>query len=190
MLQNRKIEILSKEVCPGWIDRAPANAWAIIYKAQTQDINATTAKGIQRTSEALENRAKRLKPAHMTGPGTPDDTLDTENPLETDHVSETETEQGPENTRVNRNTPDSPGTHWQDEGERENPAKRPHTENTARSARLDGGVTDTENDYTTQNWTQHTHTQQDSDKLENLMGTTNACLRGELHQVPANDASG
>ena len=56
------------------------------------------------------------------------------------------------------NTPDSPGNHWQNEGELENPAKRPHTENTARTARPNGGETDTENDYTTQNWTQHTHT--------------------------------
>ena len=153
MLQNRKIETLSKEVCPGWIDWAPANAWSIIYKARAQDINATTAKGIQRASEALENRAKRLKPAHMTGPMTQGHDQDT---------GDCDTDQGSDASMANRSKQESPGTHWQDEGEQENPAKRPHIENNTGEAGFDNRNTDTGIEHMTQNGTQ-LHTQTHSD---------------------------
>ena len=72
--ETGNIAVMSKEVCPGWIDWAPANAWAIIYRATAHDINATSIKGIQRASGALENRANNLKPAHAIDPNDPTDT--------------------------------------------------------------------------------------------------------------------
>ena len=160
------MEALTKEVCPGWIDWAPANAWAIIYRAGAHNINATSMKGIQRASEALENRAKRLKPAHVI---YPNDATDIEEPLDTDRTANNGIEFDMGDTPENGTSPCRNTTPNRDDGELENPAKRPHIENIngrvnpngeAQGADNNTPSTNQENEHTTQNWTQHAETEE------------------------------
>ena len=118
-------------------------------------------KGIQRASEALENRAKRLKPTRVI---YPNDAIDMDEPLDTDRTVNNDIESDMEDAPENGTPPPKSITPDNDVGELENPAKRPHIEIRDGEANPNGEAqwannntqsTNQESEHTTQNWTQH-----------------------------------